>query len=38
MEKLRLEHEDRIRFENAEREEKLRREKEEQEERMGLET
>ena len=38
MEKLRLEHENRIRVENAEREERLRREKEEREERIRLET
>ena len=38
MEKLRLEHENRIRVENAEREERLRREKEEREDRIRLET
>ena len=38
MEKLRLEHENRIRLENAEREERLRREKEEREDRIRLET
>ena len=35
---LRLEHEDRIRVENAERVERLKREKEEKEERIKLET
>ena len=38
MEKLRLEHENRIRVENEEREEKLKREKEQLEERIRLET
>ena len=38
MEKLRLEHENRIRVENAEREERLKREKEEREDRIRLET
>ena len=38
MEKLRLEHENKIRVENAEREERLRREKEEREDRVRLET
>ena len=38
MGKLRLEHENRIRVENAEREERLRREKEGREERIRLET
>ena len=38
MEKLRLEHENRIRLENAEPEERLRREKEEREDRIRLET
>ena len=37
MEKLKLEHENRIRVENAEREERLRREKEEREDRIRLE-
>ena len=38
MEKLRLEHENRIRVENAEREERLKREKEKREDRIRLET
>ena len=38
MEKLRLEHENRIRVENAEREERLKREREEWEDRIRLET
>ena len=38
MEKLRLEHENRIRVENAEREERLKREREEREDRIRLET
>ena len=38
MEKIRLEHENRIRVENAEHEEISGRDKEEQEDRIGLET